>query len=145
MFVELMTDIYGSFSERFMKAQLVMEQPQAYTPPAPTGPRRKYNALGILEDVVEGDEAPAAAPAADAGTSDGVLDVAAAEPPKQGAAVKRDPLIVGAGSTRSLSRTAGAGGAAGGGGGSDWSNVGRNDPCPCGSGKKFKKCHGAAA
>ena len=20
----------------------------------------------------------------------------------------------------------------------------RNDPCPCGSGKKFKKCHGAA-
>src|SRR5262245_29734708 len=22
-------------------------------------------------------------------------------------------------------------------------NVGRNDPCPCGSGKKYKKCHGA--
>ncbi len=22
---------------------------------------------------------------------------------------------------------------------------GRNDPCPCGSGRKFKKCHGAAA
>ncbi|KAB2897593.1 MAG: hypothetical protein F9K40_12645, partial [Kofleriaceae bacterium] len=20
--------------------------------------------------------------------------------------------------------------------------VGRNDPCPCGSGKKYKKCHG---
>jgi uncharacterized protein YecA (UPF0149 family) len=20
---------------------------------------------------------------------------------------------------------------------------GRNDPCPCGSGKKFKRCHGA--
>ena len=27
----------------------------------------------------------------------------------------------------------------------DASKVGRNDPCPCGSGKKFKKCHGAAA
>jgi uncharacterized protein YecA (UPF0149 family) len=26
---------------------------------------------------------------------------------------------------------------------SRWTNVGRNDPCPCGSGKKFKKCHGA--
>ncbi|MEK7105491.1 MAG: preprotein translocase subunit SecA [Patescibacteria group bacterium] len=25
----------------------------------------------------------------------------------------------------------------------DFSNVGRNDLCPCGSGKKFKKCHGA--
>jgi preprotein translocase subunit SecA len=25
------------------------------------------------------------------------------------------------------------------------SKVGRNDPCPCGSGKKYKKCHGTAA
>jgi preprotein translocase subunit SecA len=23
--------------------------------------------------------------------------------------------------------------------------VGRNDPCPCGSGKKYKRCHGIAA
>jgi len=28
---------------------------------------------------------------------------------------------------------------------SDEDRVGRNDPCPCGSGKKYKKCHGAAA
>ena len=27
---------------------------------------------------------------------------------------------------------------------SDEERVGRNDPCPCGSGKKYKKCHGAA-
>ena len=26
---------------------------------------------------------------------------------------------------------------------SPYAGVGRNDPCPCGSGKKFKKCHGA--
>ena len=25
----------------------------------------------------------------------------------------------------------------------DADKVGRNDPCPCGSGKKYKKCHGA--
>lgn len=25
-----------------------------------------------------------------------------------------------------------------------YKDVGRNDPCPCGSGKKFKKCHGAS-
>ena len=25
----------------------------------------------------------------------------------------------------------------------DPGNVGRNQPCPCGSGKKFKQCHGA--
>ena len=23
--------------------------------------------------------------------------------------------------------------------------IGRNDPCPCGSGKKFKKCHGSGS
>ena len=28
-------------------------------------------------------------------------------------------------------------------GGLDFSKTGRNEPCPCGSGKKFKKCHGA--
>jgi preprotein translocase subunit SecA len=26
-----------------------------------------------------------------------------------------------------------------------WGNPGRNDPCPCGSGKKFKHCHGVLA
>ena len=31
------------------------------------------------------------------------------------------------------------------GGSASRKKVGRNDPCPCGSGKKYKKCHGAAA
>ncbi len=26
-----------------------------------------------------------------------------------------------------------------------WGKVGRNEPCPCGSGKKFKHCHGKFA
>jgi preprotein translocase subunit SecA len=26
-----------------------------------------------------------------------------------------------------------------------WGNPGRNDSCPCGSGKKFKHCHGRIA
>ena len=26
-----------------------------------------------------------------------------------------------------------------------WGKVGRNEPCPCGSGKKYKHCHGAFA
>jgi len=29
-----------------------------------------------------------------------------------------------------------------GGPGGDFAHVGRNDPCPCGSGRKFKRCHG---
>jgi preprotein translocase subunit SecA len=28
---------------------------------------------------------------------------------------------------------------------STWGNPGRNEPCPCGSGKKFKHCHGRLA
>ncbi|NBR29630.1 MAG: hypothetical protein EBT83_14660 [Betaproteobacteria bacterium] len=32
-----------------------------------------------------------------------------------------------------------------GSGSSDFENVGRNDECPCGSGRKFKKCHGDPA
>ena len=32
----------------------------------------------------------------------------------------------------------------GGGNRNAYRNVGRNDPCPCGSGKKYKKCCGAA-
>ncbi|MGC5198505.1 SEC-C metal-binding domain-containing protein, partial [Aphanothece microscopica] len=27
----------------------------------------------------------------------------------------------------------------------NWADTGRNDPCPCGSGKKFKHCHGRIA
>jgi preprotein translocase subunit SecA len=26
-----------------------------------------------------------------------------------------------------------------------WGRVGRNEPCPCGSGKKYKHCHGRYA
>ena len=39
---------------------------------------------------------------------------------------------------------ASAGGALAGGAAPE-GKVGRNDPCPCGSGRKYKKCHGAAA
>jgi preprotein translocase subunit SecA len=35
-----------------------------------------------------------------------------------------------------------SGGASGVGGMKKEAEVGRNDPCPCGSGKKYKKCHG---
>jgi len=41
-------------------------------------------------------------------------------------------------------RAAVAAAAASGGGVAVMHKVGRNDPCPCGSGKKFKRCHGAA-
>ena len=138
MFVDLMEDIYHTFAERFSRAQVVFEQPpQQQTlyvapPETPRKPTKRYNALGLLEDIV--DDVPV--------SSNGVnetLDVAPAESPSEAAASTRpEPTVVGLGRTRSLNPTAVAPSSA------DWTNVGRNDPCPCGSGKKFKKCHGAA-
>ncbi|HEY2064335.1 MAG TPA: preprotein translocase subunit SecA [Gemmatimonadaceae bacterium] len=139
MFVDLMNDIAETFADRFLKVQLVIEEgpqnaaeqftPASSGPPAPT---RRYNALGVLEDVPTGNGA--------VGVEE-VVDVGPAESPsEQVAAVRRDPVIVGAGRARSMSDIERATSA----GSLDFTNVGRNDPCPCGSGKKFKKCHGAS-
>ena len=124
MFVDLMTDIQHTFTERFLRVQLMYEPPAP--PPPPPEPKRRFNALGVAEDVVEGE----------------VLDIGPSETPGNGEVVKADPTIVGAGRARSLSGAL-AGAPMGGEGVPDWATVGRNDPCPCGSGKKFKKCHGA--
>jgi preprotein translocase subunit SecA len=155
MFVDLMGDIHNTFTERFLKAQITFEQPRPLPPmflsdddgdpdgtgpngrrprSGPTAPMRRYNALGVLEDVGEIDGA---------GT-DETLDIGPAESPKPGAAVRPEPTIHVGGRKSSLSAAAAGGGIGSGAGAkADWTNVGRNDPCPCGSGKKFKKCHGA--
>jgi preprotein translocase subunit SecA len=131
MFVDLMNDLYTTFTERFLKVQLVIE-PAAPPTPAPrpelAAPRKRFNAMGVVEE----DGAGAVATGVEE-----TMDVAPAEAPASGAVARRDPLIVGAGKTRPISAPSAAG--------TDWSTVGRNDPCPCGSGKKFKKCHGANA
>jgi preprotein translocase subunit SecA len=145
MFVDLMADIYSTFTERFLRVQLVFNPPPematrqggAATQPGgagrqPARPTKRYNALGILEDV------PAAEPDGD-GDGAGVAtttDIGPTEPPKSHPAARPEPTVVGAGRTRTLRATQPAANA-------DWSSVGRNDPCPCGSGKKYKKCHGA--
>jgi preprotein translocase subunit SecA len=129
-----MNDIYNTFTERFLKVQLILEPPAP--PPEPVRfdrPKKRYNALGILEDIPEFDPA---APSQTNGT-DGVVDIGPAETPAaKPVAARKDPVIVGAGRTRSLNNN-------GVPANFDWSTVGRNDACPCGSGKKFKKCHGA--
>jgi preprotein translocase subunit SecA len=159
MFVDLMHDIHSTFTERFLRAQLVFNAPPPPTdagdgeggpPRGPDGrarPAKRYNALGILEDVV--DTPVEAADGNGVGEKeDAVIDVGPDEPPKKTQQVRADPLVVGAGRAKSLSQMAGGGGGNGGGRipqDIDWTSVGRNDPCPCGSGKKFKKCHGANA
>jgi preprotein translocase subunit SecA len=138
MFVDLMGDIYNTFTDRFLKVQLQFGPPPG-TPPDPeprnrrmgprgpgTGPEKRYNAMGILEDVPseEASEGP-----------DAVMDIGPGEPPAVPVRARQDPTIIGAGRARSLDGSPPAD--------IDWATVGRNDPCPCGSGKKFKKCHGA--
>jgi preprotein translocase subunit SecA len=149
MFVDLMGDIHNTFTERFLRANIEFEQPRPLPPMflsddgsengeprRVSAPARRYNALGVLEDVPAGEEE---------GT-DATLDIAPPEAPQRGTAVRPEPTVHVGG--RNLSKAM-AGSAIPGvpgapGAQKDWANVGRNDPCPCGSGKKFKKCHGAA-
>jgi hypothetical protein len=137
-----MNDVAETFTDRFLKVQLVIEEerpfePAAAPPSPPAPPTRRYNALGVLEEVPP----PASGNGAGTGTNE-VVDVGPAESPgEKPAAAKRDPLIVGAGKARNMSDIQNA---AANNGPVDWTNVGRNDPCPCGSGKKFKKCHGVS-
>jgi preprotein translocase subunit SecA len=87
--------------------------------------------MGILEDIPS-DEVHAPEP----DPTSSAVDIGPAETPTpKPVAARKDPTIVGAGRLRSLDGN--------GTPPADWSTVGRNDPCPCGSGKKFKKCHGA--
>ena len=154
MFVDLMGDIHNTFTERFLRAQITFEQPRPLPPMflsgdddaggngprprRPSAPTKRFNALGVLEEVPVGEEE---------GT-DATLDIGPSEAPERGAAVRPEPTVHVGGKSSSLSKAMAAGTALGNagapGGQADWTNVGRNDPCPCGSGKKFKKCHGAA-
>ena len=110
MFVELMTDIKSTFTDRFFKFQVQVGAP----PPQ----RRAAVPTRALKPDVQASEAD---------------------------------LMVGAVAPRGLPPSAlrATHGEAGGGGTQTQQRsvpkVGRNDPCPCGSGRKYKKCHGANA
>jgi preprotein translocase subunit SecA len=157
MFVDLMNDVYHTFTERFLRAQITFSGPpmdmgeeggqspdgsgpsaggQSSQPPRQT---KRFNDFGLLEDIPDLDENDGTD-----GEIEDVVDIGPAEPSTRKNAVRPEPVITGAGRVRSFNPVAQAGVAGGAASGvsADWSNVGRNDPCPCGSGKKFKKCHG---
>jgi preprotein translocase subunit SecA len=121
MFVDLMADLRGTFAEQFFKVQVSagpppppMQQPRTFSGPAAPGE-------------------PAAKPAR-GGTADMVAPEVEPEPRGPVAPAGNRPLVGGAA----------LGGAARGAGlPPGWEKTGRNEACPCGSGKKFKKCHGA--
>jgi preprotein translocase subunit SecA len=125
MFVDLMADLRGTFSEQFFKVQVTAGPPAAPPPPPPprtfTGPS------------LRGPGEPTGRPRG-AG-SDLVDEEALATPAATPAAARAGNVVVGG---NRFGGPSPAGLPVG------WEKTGRNDPCPCGSGKKFKKCHGAA-
>ncbi len=112
MFEDLMRDIQHTFAERFLKVQLVFDEPRPTPLPPVTvsapAPATRFDEMGMAAE----------------------------------------PTVVGAGAVRSLDAVApaavtGAGTPKAAEQVASGTTVGRNDPCPCGSGKKYKKCHGA--
>jgi preprotein translocase subunit SecA len=104
MFEDLMRDIHGTFTERYLKIQVTAGPSRPAAPPAPP-PAAARPAAPSTDDLFAG-PAPRtpAAPPPPVTSSLGPVGV-----PRSG----------------------------------NLPEVGRNDPCPCGSGKKYKKCHGA--
>jgi preprotein translocase subunit SecA len=119
MFEDLMRDIQSTFTERFLKIQVSAEPRQELRPaarrPAPPSP------------AVEPAPAPAGADELFLGAAPRV------PPPPPVAPAARGPAPALSSSLGPVGRQAAA----------TVPEVGRNDPCPCGSGKKYKKCHGA--
>ena len=120
MFVDLMADLRGVFTEQFLKVQ-VTAAPAAAPPPPPLP--RTFSGPALPGGAVR--PSAARSRAADLVAEDALVG---AEPAPQ-----RLAGVVGGAAAR-----------LGGGLPSGWEKTGRNEPCPCGSGKKFKKCHGAA-
>jgi preprotein translocase subunit SecA len=120
MFVDLMADLRGTFTEQFLKVQVTASPPPPTQAPPP--PR-----------TFSGPALPGGAVPARSSMSGMVADDAF-EPAAPSPAPRAGRAMVGGTAVGGPSR---AGLPAG------WEKTGRNDPCPCGSGKKFKKCHGA--
>jgi preprotein translocase subunit SecA len=125
MFVGLMRDVHATFAERWLKLQVELGPPrggQAGRGPAPTvtGPAGGFptrRAPAMVASKAAADGLVTSAPSGP-GTAAGIAGPASLPGSGKPVGVAAPTL-------------------------NPYSGVGRNDPCPCGSGKKFKKCHGA--
>jgi preprotein translocase subunit SecA len=113
MFGGLVAQINEDFLRTLMHIQVVREEPLAETPV------RDVSYSAPSEQTIFKGAIQAAAAAGPAGPSpDAIASASAAAGGSRAATVVKDKT-------------------------DPYADVGRNDPCPCGSGKKFKKCHGA--
>jgi preprotein translocase subunit SecA len=158
MFVGLMQDIRKSVSSLVFRAQLAPRPapramaPKSLTLSGPSDTPGERQATGFSAGQRSGGAARQGQGAGFAGAS------AAAQPDPYGGA---GGAGAGAGGAGGVGAPGGAGGPGGGALRGTITNrgdterkqtpvvaddkVGRNDPCPCGSGKKYKKCHGVGS
>ncbi len=133
-FVNLIVDIRKTVANRFFRAQLEVRGPARPVPPkisgmsGPTGPGTGGPAAPGAPAGAVGGARPAREPAF---SSAGVASSAAIRDLKPDDSGARAALQSGGGTQSGAPATA-------------EKEPGRNDPCHCGSGKKYKKCHGAA-
>ena len=120
MFVGLMRDLHLTFAERWLKLQIEIE------PPAGGAPQRRPAARGI------------------SGPAGALPGATRRQTPMVATKPAADGLVTGDGPPPGPPQRGGQGVAEPAFASNPYAGVGRNDPCPCGSGKKFKKCHGAA-
>jgi preprotein translocase subunit SecA len=120
LFSELMDRLDLQTAERLMKTEIRLEAPRPVAVPAGVAHQPSPEAAGAVAG-------------ARAAVGAGVAAGGGPPPPPGPRSGARLPSLPPSGKR------------GGGGGDSAFKNVGRNDPCPCGSGKKFKKCHGRGA
>jgi preprotein translocase subunit SecA len=121
MFTGLMHDLQATFAERWLKLQV-----EVGPPPGAQGQRPPSRPVTGPAGGLPGGTRRQAPMVASKAAADGL--VTSGDPPPPSA------LRGGAGGVAEPAFAA-----------NPYAGVGRNDPCPCGSGKKFKKCHGAMA
>ncbi|HET6638772.1 MAG TPA: preprotein translocase subunit SecA, partial [Gemmatimonadota bacterium] len=119
MFVEMMDDLRSSASQLLFRVQIV-------DPRAMSAEDRRRREKIQRQQVAMHRAAPAMAGALSGGTSTSTSGLPSA-PDRQTAPEASSTGAVAAADTFVR----------------EGDKVGRNDPCPCGSGKKYKKCHGA--
>jgi preprotein translocase subunit SecA len=124
MFEDLIRDIQSTFTERFLKIQVTAEPPRQEVPRPRARPTVAPSAPTANAD-------PAPVPSSGDDFFTGAAPAPRVPPPVAPASRGAAPAL--SSSLGPVGRPAAA----------TVPEVGRNDPCPCGSGKKYKKCHGA--
>jgi len=132
MFVGLMHDIRGTLAERWLKLRIEIGPP----PGSPGGPGPARTLTGPLGGAPRRRATPMVASKA---AADGLVSGTATGPRPSGS-----PLGLPPGGPQPPGSALGPAAVGASVVANPYAGVGRNDPCPCGSGKKFKKCHGAA-